>query len=164
MMEFDPAVVGVAVGSDGISGFADAQQVCEAEFRAGLKILIVQAGLEARHDGSAGLHISAELLALSIAENGNVRQQQRTVFADPFKIEAVFVHEVEGEAAAEESFVKAVSCLAHVCMGMSRGRARVEKLRALPDDNSDVCQGAPGLEVSVVFLGPLEIVSADFLP
>ena len=110
------------------------------------------------------MHVGAELLALVIAENGNVGQQQRAVFTDPLQIEPVFVYEVEGKAAAEKSLVHAVSRLAHVGMGVSHCRTLVKKLRALSDHDADVREEAAWLEMSVVFLRPLKVLGADSLP
>ena len=84
MLALDATVIRISVAADDVSGFADAEQFREPEFRAWLKVLVVQAGLETSHQRPTGVHVGAELLALVIAENGNVGQQQRTVFTDPF--------------------------------------------------------------------------------
>src|SRR5579864_1679008 len=164
MLALDAAVISISVSADDVFGFADAQQFREPEFRAWLKILVVQAGLKTRHERSAGVHVGAELLALAIAQNGNVGQQQRAVFTDPFQIEPVFVHKVEGKAAAEKSLVDAVSRLAHVRMGVSHCRTLVKKLRALSDHDADVREEAAWLEMSIVFLRPLKVFGTDALP
>src|SRR5579864_6428036 len=101
MTAFNAPVVGVAVRSDHISGLADAEQVGEGKFLAPLQVLVVQARFEACHDGPSGADVVADLLALTVAKHGNVRQKQGTVFTDPFEVEAVFVYKVEGESTVE---------------------------------------------------------------
>ena len=87
-----------------------------------LQVLVVQAGFEAGHDRPAGADVVADLLALAVAEHGNVRQKQGTVFAEPFGVEAVFVYEVEGESAVEQRRIDAVCRLAHVVRERERPR------------------------------------------
>ena len=40
----------------------------------------------------------------------------------------------------------------------------VEKLRALPDHDSDIGDGAAGREVGIVLGRPAEVIAADLLP
>src|SRR6202008_1119434 len=164
MLALDAAVISISVGADDVSGFADAQQFREPEFGAWLKVLVVQAGFEPRHGRSAGVHVGAELLALAIAQNGDVGQQQRAVFTDPFQIEPVFVHEVERKAAAEKSLVHAVRRLPPIGLCVSHCTTLVKKLRALSDHDADVREEAAWLEMSIVFLRPLKVLGADALP
>src|SRR5579864_6822726 len=144
MTAFNAAVAGVAVRSDHISGLAYAKQVGEGKFLAPLQVLIVQAGFEACHEGPSGTDVVADLLALAVAEHGNVRQKQGTVFADPFEVQAVFVYEVEGEPAVEERRIDPVCRLAHVVVSVGGGRRWIQKLRALSHDDADVRERSAG--------------------
>ena len=141
---FDARVVCIAVGADEVSGFVDAEQIGETEVGAGRQVFIVEAGFEAGHERAAGLDIVADLLALAVAKHGDVGEEQDAVFAEVFGVETVFVHVVEGKAAAEECLVHAVGGFAHVGAGLRCGRAFVEKLRALSHDDADVGDGAAG--------------------
>ena len=78
----------------------DAEQIGKSEICAPIQVFIVEAGLEAGHDGAAGAHVVANLLALSIAEHGDVRQQEGAIFAQAFRVETVFMDEVKRKAAA----------------------------------------------------------------
>src|SRR5438552_4118450 len=108
------------IRDDLVTGF----QTCALPiFRALFEILVVKAGFEARHNRAAGMRVSTNLIALPVAQHGDVRQQQRAVLADPFELEPVFVYEVEGEAATEQGLIHAVGGLAHVVARMSDGGA-----------------------------------------
>ena len=164
MLAFDAAVVGVAIRADHIAGLADAEQIGEAKIRAPVQIFVVEAGFKAGHDRSAGSHVVADLLALVVAKHGDIRQQERTVFAEAFGIEAVFVHEVESESAAEQRIVNALRRLVHVVRVSACRGTGIEKLRALSHDNADVCDGSASRQVGIVLCRPVEIIGADFLP
>ena len=144
-LALDACVVGIAVGADGVAGFADAEEIGEAEVGAGTEVFVVEAGLEAGHERSAGVHVVAELLALAIAEHGDIGQQQGAILGETFGIKAVFVDEVEGEAAAQQSLIDALRGLVHVLAGVRGGGAWVEELRALAHDDADVGDRAASL-------------------
>ena len=78
--------------------------------------------------------------------------------------ESLFVHVVEGEAAAQEGLVEAVGCLAHVLARVRGGGAFVEELSALAHDDADIGDGAARLEVSIMPGGPAKVVCAYLLP
>ena len=80
----------------------------------GFEVLVVQAGFKARQQRPAAANVVAKLRALAIAEHGNVGQNQRAIFAQCFRVQAVFVDEVEREAAAQQCVVQAVRRVAHV--------------------------------------------------
>ena len=115
MLAFNAAIVRVAYGADDISGLVDAEQIGESEFRTPLQVFVVEAGLEAGHDRSAGLHVVADLLALAVAKHGDIRQQECAIFAEAFRLETVFVYEVKSETTSEQRFVDALRRLVHVC-------------------------------------------------
>src|SRR5579862_5662371 len=140
---FDARVISVAVGSNDVSGLADAEDVSESEVRARLQILIVEAGFEAGHDRAARADVLADMLALAITQHGDVGQKQRAIFAETLRVEPLFVHVVEVEAAAEEGLVDAMSRLTHVRSGLRCRWPLVEKLRALPHHHADIGDGAP---------------------
>src|SRR5437016_11671361 len=110
------------------------------------------------------MRVSTNLIALPVAQHGDVRQQQRAVLADPFELEPVFVYEVEGQAATEQGLIRAVGGLAHVVARMSDGRAWIQKLRALADDDANIGAGPPRLETSTMLRGPLKVITPQFLP
>ena len=161
---FDARGVGVAVGADGVAGLADAHEIGETEVCARLEVFVVEAGFEAGDERAAGVDVVAQLLALAVAEHRDVGQQQRAIFGEAFGFEAVFVHEVEGEAALEQRVVDALRRLVHVAVRTRGGGAGVEELRALSDDDAEVGDGAARSEVCVVRRCPAEELFADFLP
>ena len=97
---FDARIVGIAVGADDVSSLVDAEQIGKSEICAPIQVFIVEAGLKTGHDRAAGADVVANLLALAIAEHGDVRQQERAIFAQLFRVETVFMDEVESKAAA----------------------------------------------------------------
>ena len=68
------------------------------------------------------MDVVANLLALAIAEHGDVGQKQSAVLGEMFGVEALFVDEVEGEAAAQQGLVDAMRGLAHVMLRLRRRR------------------------------------------
>jgi len=110
------------------------------------------------------MNVVTNLLALVVAEHGNIGQQKSAILAEVLGIKAVLVHEVEGEAAPEKRLVHTVGSLAHILARVRRDRPFVEELGALAQDNADVGDGAVAFEVGVMFGGPTEIVGADLLP
>ena len=101
---------------------------------------------------------------MAIAKHGDIGQQEGAIFAEAFRLETVFVYEVKSETASEQRFVDALRCLVHVCARAHCGGTGVEKLRALPDHDSDIGDGAAGCEVGIVPGGPAEVIDADLLP
>src|ERR1700761_814233 len=110
------------------------------------------------------MYVVAQLVALAIAEHGNVGQQQCAILRQAFRFKAVFVDEVEGEAALEQCIVDALCRLVHVGPGWCRSRAWVKKLGALPYHHSDVGDGTTRRQMRIVAGSPAEIVGADLLP
>src|ERR1700745_1710644 len=110
------------------------------------------------------MYVVAQLVTLAIAEHGNVGQQQCAILRQAFRFKAIFVDEVEGEAALEQCIVDALCRLVHVVPGRCRSRAWVKKLSALPDHHSDVGDGTPRREMRIMPGSPAEIVGADLLP
>src|SRR5207249_2753536 len=104
------------------------------------------------------MRVSTNLIALPVAQHGDVRQQQRAVLADPFELEPVFVYDVAGEADTEQGLIHVVGGLAHVVARMSDGGAWISKVRALADDDANIGDGRPRLEMSIMLRGPLKII------
>jgi hypothetical protein len=98
---FDARVVGIAVGADDVCGFVDAEKTGKAEVRAAVQVFVAQAGLEAGHDRSAGLHV-VDLPALAVTQHGDVGQQEGAIPAETFRFEPVFMHKVECEAPTQQ--------------------------------------------------------------
>ena len=88
---------------------------------------------------------------MAVAQHGDVGQQQGAILAEALGIEAVLVHKVKSEAAAQQRIVDALRRLVHVLARARRVRAGVEKLRALAHDNADVGDGAAVLQMRVMF-------------
>ena len=120
MLALDATVVCVAVSADNVACLTDAEEIGQAEVGARVEVLVVEAGLKAGHDRSAGVYVVADLLALAVAEHGDVGQQKSAILAEVLGIEAVFVHEVESEAAAEKGLVETVRGLSHVLARVCR--------------------------------------------
>lgn len=98
MLALDASVVCVAVCADDVARPVDAEQIGEAEVGSLIEVFVVEAGLEAGHDRSAGVNVVTDLLALAVAEHSDIGQKKSAVLAKVLWIKAIFVHEVEGEA------------------------------------------------------------------
>ena len=111
MLFLDARQVRVADRSDDFARLVDAEHAGQAEIRASLVALVVQAGLEGGQQRAAGIHVRAQLPALRVAEQGGVGQQQRRILLQLLGREFVLMHEIEKEAAFEQRIVHAVHVL-----------------------------------------------------
>src|SRR6185437_346877 len=153
-----------AVGTDNFASFVDAKQVAQSKIGAWIEIFIIERGLKAGHDRSTGVDVFTNLLALLIAQHGDVRQYQRTIFTETIGIETIFMHTVKRETALKQRVVQALSRLMHVGVSVRSSRAGIKMLRALAHDNANVGDGAACGQVGTVPCGPAKIIRADCLP
>jgi hypothetical protein len=65
VLALDAPVICVAVCADNIPCLTDAEKLGHAEVGARIKVLVVETGLEAGHDRSAGVYVVTDLLALA---------------------------------------------------------------------------------------------------
>ena len=164
-MILNAPIVRVAIGADRHRRPCRCRAVGQAEIGARLQVFVVKAGLKAGHDRSARVHVVANLLALLIAEHGDIRQQQRAIFAKPLR-HRDGLHAQNRKRTAPAAAHRKVPASSRACRRASarRRRSGIEKLRALPHHDANVGDGAASLEVRIVLRGPAKIIRADLLP
>jgi hypothetical protein len=74
VLALNTSIVCIAVCADNVARFADAEEVGEAEVGALVEVFVVEARLKTGHNRSAGLNIVMDLLALAVAQHGNIGQ------------------------------------------------------------------------------------------
>src|SRR5215475_5412496 len=102
MLTLDARVIAIAVRPDHIARFVNSEYVGQAEVAAATILLVVETGFEGREQRSSRIHIGTQLLALAIAEQGCVWQNQRGIFSEPFRLQSIFVNEIEQEPPFEQ--------------------------------------------------------------
>ncbi len=152
--------IGVAAASDHCAGQMDAEDVGQAEICAALISLGVHAGFKRGQQRAALVDVVAQLLALRVAEQRGIGQDESGIFLDPLQMQAILVHEVEEKAPFEQRVVHRIHVLLHGYVV----RRLIEKLRALAHDDADVGDRAFIHRMRIVASRPLKVIAADLLP
>ena len=79
MLLLDARKIRVANRTNDIPALTNTEHVRQAEIGPPLVALVVHAGFECSQQRTSGIHVSAQLPALLVAEQRGVRQQQRGV-------------------------------------------------------------------------------------
>src|SRR3984957_14334655 len=138
----------------------DFEYVGQPEVRAALIALVVHTGLKCRQQRSALVYVLAQLLALRVAEQRGVGQNESRVLFDPLQLQTVFVNEVEEKSSFEKRGVHRIHILLH---GHVAWRL-IKELRPLSHYHTNIGDGALVHPMRVVPRCPLEIIAADLFP
>src|SRR5581483_5147953 len=113
--------------------FLNAEDIRQTEVRSHAVVFVIEAGLKGGEKRSATFDEGAKLIALRVAEQSYVGQDERRIFLQMRCVHAIFMHEIEEKTAFEQRIVHAMQKLLH-------GRVRlrfVEKMRALAHHDAE---------------------------
>ena len=113
VLPLDAGKVGVAQGAHGVAGLADAEYVGQSEVGSPFVAFVVQAGFEGREQRAAATtyaRIWSHWSSLSRAVFGSRSAES---LREVFRLQFVFVDEIEKESALDEGEIRAIQVLAH---------------------------------------------------
>ena len=97
--------VGVEHGAFGFSGGVYAEEVCESEVFAAYPVLVEEAGFVGGDEVAAVLDEGSDLVALGVAEGGDIGQDDGFIGGEMGGVEKLVVDHVEGDAGFDESLI-----------------------------------------------------------
>jgi hypothetical protein len=157
---FDAREKSVSSRGLGSAGILNAENIGDSEIGAAFILLCVHAGFKRGEKGTAARDEIAELLALGVTEQRDIRQEQDIVVLEVIGGEIVFMHEVEWESAFEQRVVEAL----HGLGAVSFSRGLIKQLGSLSHHDCDICHRALVFEMAVVSRKPIEEFASRFLP
>ena len=150
----------VAVGPGQRADRVDAEQVGEARSGAATPGLVEQAGFKGSKQRAARRHVVPQLLALPVAQPGDVGQQERGILAEGLGPEIILMDEVEEKTPLQQRIIESV----HELLQGTFARRFVEDRGALTHDDADIGEAAPPHEVPLMARVPLQVTPAGFEP